>query len=456
MKNKNIIAVQNLIKCLEIESLRNPEVVANLVRAFGIVNDGVENFGEDEKFKNESSVMAGMAQTPDQIGKALVYLSDFKIKTYLEIGTFQAGNFLFVSEYLRRFNPEIKCLGIDPIQPPDDEIRAIIETEMFLSFKAVDSDHIADQKFDLVFIDGNHTAEWIKRDFRNIGCYAKICMFHDIQHPSCPDIASFWQTIKNDKAVEFLDSSLSTPFHGIGIMHFPKVIKESKKTFMHSGDIGDIIYSLPTIRALGGGKIFLNPSEPTHKFNEDSARLLIPLLVAQPYIDDVAIYNGEEIDCDLNKFRSCLSLGVTNLTEAHLKAFDLPISLKNKQWLDVGKRKIKRIIFNRSARNRNTDFPWKELAKRFKDQSVFVGLKEEHEEFVESFGHIPFHKVHDFLELAEIINGADLFIGNQSLSFAISEGLHKRNCLEIYEHAPNCNFERKGHNIDGMSYARAK
>jgi len=37
MKNKNIVAVRNLIRCLDIESLRNPEVVANLVRAFGLV-----------------------------------------------------------------------------------------------------------------------------------------------------------------------------------------------------------------------------------------------------------------------------------------------------------------------------------------------------------------------------------------------------------------------------------
>ena len=30
-------------------------------------------------------------------------------------------------------------------------------------------------------------------------------------------------------------------------------------TFKHSGDIGDIIFSLPTIKALGGGKLYLDP-----------------------------------------------------------------------------------------------------------------------------------------------------------------------------------------------------
>lgn len=37
MKNKNIVVVQNLIRRLPIEVLKDSEVVANLVRAFGLV-----------------------------------------------------------------------------------------------------------------------------------------------------------------------------------------------------------------------------------------------------------------------------------------------------------------------------------------------------------------------------------------------------------------------------------
>ena len=218
MKNKNIIAVRNLLRCLDIESLKNPEVVANLVRAFGIVQWGPDAFGKDEIFKNQSADMAGMYQTPDQIGKALVYLSNFKINSYLEVGVFQGGNFLFVYEYLRRFNPEIRCTGIDPTGHLNDEIRAIIETELFLSFKAITSDQLAGQEFDLVFIDGDHTAEWAKRDFENVGRHAKICMIHDIQEASCPGVVEFWETIKGKKAVEFLDHTSEKPSQGIGII----------------------------------------------------------------------------------------------------------------------------------------------------------------------------------------------------------------------------------------------
>ncbi len=219
MKNKNIIAVQNLLRCLNLDDLKNPEVVANLVRAFGIVQWGPDVFGEDEKFKNPLVDMAGIYQTPDQIGKALIYLSDFEINSYCEIGTFQGGNFLFVSEYLRRFNPEIKCLTIDPTNYLNEEIKEIINQEEYLKFQSASSEEICGQKFDLCFLDGDHSAEWIKKDWENLGRYAKICMIHDIQEVSCPGVVEFWEMIKGKNPITFLDYTSEQPLQGIGIIH---------------------------------------------------------------------------------------------------------------------------------------------------------------------------------------------------------------------------------------------
>jgi hypothetical protein len=222
MKNKNIIAVSNLIQCLEIESLRNHIVVSNLVRAFGLVQWGPPVFGSEELFKNPSEDMAGIYQTPAQIAKALVYLSDIQINTFLEIGVFQGGNFLFMSEYLRRFNPDIRCFGIDPTNYINPEIRQIIDLSEWMRFASVTSDQIQGRRFDLVFIDGDHTENWIKRDYENVGRHAKVCMIHDIQETSCPDIVAFWNGLRmvEDKVlVELLDCSTDVPLHGIGIIH---------------------------------------------------------------------------------------------------------------------------------------------------------------------------------------------------------------------------------------------
>jgi len=164
MNNKNIIAVRNLIRRLDKESLKNPEVVANLIRAFGIVQWGPDVFGADEVFKNASPEMAGIYQTPDQIAKALVYLSDYKINSYLEVGVFQGGTFLFVSEYLRRFNPKIQCTGIDPTDYLNPEIADIINAESWLSFLPCTSDDVAGKPFDFDGI----TTGWIHGSSKSV------------------------------------------------------------------------------------------------------------------------------------------------------------------------------------------------------------------------------------------------------------------------------------------------
>lgn len=222
MKNKNIIAVRNLIRCLDLDTLRSVEVVANLVRAFGLVQWGNDTFGEDELFKNPSVDQAGIYQTPMQIAEALVYVSCFKVNSFLEVGVFQGGNFLFCSEFLRRFNPEIQCLGVDPSAYLNPEIKEIIDKEIFVSFKSMTSDRLEGRSFDLVFLDGDHTAAGVRKDWENVGKHAKICMLHDIQGAICPDVVAFWKALKGDHPNSTIKEFLAytgKPTQGIGLIH---------------------------------------------------------------------------------------------------------------------------------------------------------------------------------------------------------------------------------------------
>jgi hypothetical protein len=75
------------------------------------------------------------------------------------------------------------------------------------------------------------------------------------------------------------------------------------KTFKHSGDLGDIIFSLPVIASEGGGVLYLDPEggkqEPlvswgqyeTTKLTEGSILALKPLLEAQDYIEEVRLWD---------------------------------------------------------------------------------------------------------------------------------------------------------------------
>jgi hypothetical protein len=223
MKNKNILVVRNLIKCLGIECLRREEVIANLVRAFGIVQWGPPVFGEDNKFMNPLVEMAGIYQTPIQIASALRYLSYFQISSYCEIGVFQGGNFLFVSDYLSKFNPEIVCTGVDPTNYLNDEIKSIISNEDRYHFEAKTSENMVGRKFSLCMIDAEHAYEWVKKDWNNLGSYADICMFHDINDETCPGPQRLWKELKKQyperKVVEFLQHTSDKPTHGIGVIH---------------------------------------------------------------------------------------------------------------------------------------------------------------------------------------------------------------------------------------------
>jgi hypothetical protein len=222
VKNKNIITVINLIRLLPLEQLRNPEIVINLIRSFGLVQWGPPVFGDDEAFRNRAVDMAGIYQIPAQLAGALIYLSRFEINSYAEVGVFQGGNFLFVSEYLRRFNPGIKCTGIDPTNYLNPEIAAIISGQEWMNFRPATSEALTGVRFDLVFIDGDHESGWVVRDWNNLGRHAKICMFHDVQETTCPEIIAFWGKLKKTEGkqvVEFLDHTSRIPLQGIGIIH---------------------------------------------------------------------------------------------------------------------------------------------------------------------------------------------------------------------------------------------
>lgn len=235
---------------------------------------------------------------------------------------------------------------------------------------------------------------------------------------------------------------------------------KDNKTFFHSGDFGDIIYALPTIRALGGGSLVIGPSKHWKtrlRMSPEHVEILRPLLMLQPYIHDVRYADDvpDNTDIDLNQFREYLlvereflSKGSRrlNLAESHLYTFKLPLSECDRAWLTVDRPlpvENHPVLLHRSSRWRNANFPWNKIMERHGSRAAFVGLPEEHADFVKEWGDLPYLPTKDFLELARLIAGCQLYIGNQSLPYAICEGLKQRSILEVWPEGPNCLFNRK-------------
>ena len=234
------------------------------------------------------------------------------------------------------------------------------------------------------------------------------------------------------------------------------------KTFKHSGDLGDIIYSLPTIKAFGGGVLYLDPTggldDPVvcwgnggryknTSLTKKSIDLIRPLLLQQKYIKAVEEWNTSiKEDYNLNNFRK--SLVNNNLSDSHLTAFGLPQKHRDTSWLDVDfpllNPNSKKILIARSTRVQSNHTFWENLEDNIIENSAFVGTKFEYDVFCNTFRFkIDFWDL-DILNLARAIKGCDLFISNQTFGSALAEGFKKNLIQEVYRLCPLAIFNRKG------------
>jgi hypothetical protein len=247
-------------------------------------------------------------------------------------------------------------------------------------------------------------------------------------------------------------------------------------TYKHSGTTGDLIYSLYLVRKMGGGhyKVAIENIEncvskygyirgdvdPAHRgrFTTQDFEWLKPLLERQPYINEVSTWcqGDPEPNIDLDQFRGVLYRSFEgNILEAYHKTFNIPFSKSdyNNPWLEADVIKEAPVVITRSSRYLppNGEAAWRELVKQIDltAVAVFVGTPTEHKTFVDMFNvAVPYRPVKDFLELASIINGADLFVGNQGFAYSLATGLGKTTSLEINKVVPNymneCYFPRPG------------
>lgn len=219
----------------------------------------------------------------------------------------------------------------------------------------------------------------------------------------------------------------------------------TRNRFLHRGDLGDVIAALPTMKALGGGDIIIGPQIGKDQGREslkgsrfDAIR---PLLEAQNYIGNVS-YNDDPKDFthDFTHFRNNFQVG-ENLLD--WQARHIGIQVPSDPWLTAlrSPKSIGRTVVARSLRYRNPGFPWHAVMAKHRN-CLFVGTEEEYKDFSRSVKRIDFEPTKDLLELAEIIGGSHLFVGNQSCPFWIAAGLGVALIQEVWAHSPNSQVKR--------------
>ena len=116
--------------------------------------------------------------------------------------------------------------------------------------------------------------------------------------------------------------------------------------------------------------------------------------------------------------------------------------MRRQQGRDPERGQIVGGTFHLSRRYRNPGFPWKRVYARYGREAVMVGTPPEHAEFCAAVGPVSYVYTPTFLELAQVVAGCALFVGNQSGPLAVAIGLRKRFVQEVCLTDPNCYWER--------------
>ncbi len=224
--------------------------------------------------------------------------------------------------------------------------------------------------------------------------------------------------------------------------------------FSHSGNSGDIIYALPVLKKVSQltGKpvnLYLELNRPlmiskhyAHPLgnvmlNERMARSLIPLIASQEYINTCGVLTDQKIHIDLSLFRDAgIHQDKGNIARWNFYTTGVMGDLCN-PWLHVDKNTqyAQTIVLARSSRYNNVLIDYSFLSKY--PNLAFVGVAAEYEEMKKVLPAIKYLPVDDFLQMAQIIAGCKVFIGNQSFPFSIAEALKVKRVLELFFASPN-------------------
>jgi hypothetical protein len=256
----------------------------------------------------------------------------------------------------------------------------------------------------------------------------------------------YYELKMDAKRLEFIEG-----FDTFELPKTPVIAPGRLATFKHSGNAGDLIYALPSLRVLAGkfgAKLSLELNVPLRnrklvhplggvQLNQKMYDMLEPLLSRQEYINELAVYEGGAVDYDLDVTRDApFRTDRLGICRWYFYVFGITCDL-SQPWLKVDPDPSfkNRIVVARSKRYRNLTFSYKFLEQY--GAPVFVGLADEYEDFRSQVPQSEWVEVKDFYQLARIIAGSRLFIGNQSFPYSIAEGLKVPRVLELDPGMPN-------------------
>jgi len=251
--------------------------------------------------------------------------------------------------------------------------------------------------------------------------------------------------------------------------------------FKHSGTLGDIVYALPIMKHFGGGEFYLHLNQidwigqhyygskpdPFHqgRMTQEDFNFMKSFMESQDYISKFDVMQpNTEITHNLDRFRPLFVGHPGNYVDIYCATFNITDksivdNIRNSPWLTVPepiKIKDRPVVINRTSRWTPRQFPkqwqeWRDMG--MESQAVFVGLEKEYEEFKTITGwDVPHYVTEDMLDLAQVIAGSAMFVGNQSVALSLAIGLGVDTCCEHRTDLPLDRNECFGFNPERVKY----
>ena len=228
------------------------------------------------------------------------------------------------------------------------------------------------------------------------------------------------------------------------ILEIEKNIENNKElSFLHSGHLGDLMYSLPVIKELSkkhNCKLYIKANKPmTADYQNHPSgkvyldkriiKLVLPLLRCQTFLNSVNIYDNEKIDINLDLFRDIPVNIIFHSIRWYFHITGTHANMENPYlWVKPHTSIKNKIVIVRSSRYRNEYINYKFL-KNTKNL-LCVGLKSEFDDLKKEIHDLEFYDCKDFLEMAEIIKTSKFFVGNLCFAYSVAEALKIPRLLE--------------------------
>jgi len=209
---ERVLAAMRKILGASEEELGALEWLVEMIREVGLVPipEAAVTYEGEEDFIN--GTQQGLIQLPREFARWLLLLGEVRPRSYLEIGCFNGATASLAAAYLHRLVPEARVVTCDVF--PAFLFHSLAADLVPLGYRVGKTSYdFAQEEFDAVFIDGDHSFEWAWADYVNVGRRARLCGLHDVENAAYRElhlggVCGVWDLIRREEGgagVEFRD-----------------------------------------------------------------------------------------------------------------------------------------------------------------------------------------------------------------------------------------------------------